>query len=55
MLERGNRLKALQGVEASQGAAGVDGLEVKPLQAYLREPWFESESKSSAGTMSHDA
>ena len=29
MLERGNRLKALQAVEANRGAAGVDGREVQ--------------------------
>jgi group II intron reverse transcriptase/maturase len=39
MLERGNLLKALQAVEANQGAAGVDGMEVKQLRSYLREHW----------------
>ena len=41
MLERGNMLKALQAVEANQGAAGVDGMEVKQLRIYLREHWAE--------------
>jgi RNA-directed DNA polymerase len=41
MLERGNMLKALQTVEANQGAAGVDGMEVKQLRSYLREHWAE--------------
>jgi len=41
MLERGNMLKALQAVEANRGAAGVDGVEVKQLRAYLREHWVE--------------
>jgi RNA-directed DNA polymerase len=41
MLERGNLLKALQAVEANRGAAGVDGMEVKQLRAYLREHWVE--------------
>lgn len=41
MLERGNMLKALQAVEANRGAAGVDGMEVKQLRAYLREHWVE--------------
>ena len=41
MLERGNMLKALQAVEANQGAAGMDGMEVKQLRSYLREHWAE--------------
>jgi RNA-directed DNA polymerase len=41
MLERGNMLKALQAVEANQGAAGVDGMEVGQLRNYLREHWAE--------------
>lgn len=40
-LERGNMLKALQAVEANQGAAGVDGMEVEHLRGYLREHWAE--------------
>jgi group II intron reverse transcriptase/maturase len=39
MLERGNMLKALQAVERNGGAAGVDGMEVAQLRAYLRERW----------------
>src|SRR5215213_9673374 len=39
MLERGNMLKALQAVEANQGAAGVDGMEVSQLREYLRARW----------------
>ncbi len=39
MLERGNLLRALQAVEANQGAAGVDGMEVGQLRSYLRERW----------------
>jgi RNA-directed DNA polymerase len=39
MLERGNLLKALQAVERNRGAAGVDGMEVAQLRAYLREHW----------------
>jgi RNA-directed DNA polymerase len=34
-------LKALQAVEANQGAAGVDGMEVDQLRNYLREHWAE--------------
>ncbi|RPJ13170.1 MAG: group II intron reverse transcriptase/maturase [Deltaproteobacteria bacterium] len=41
MLERGNMLKALQAVEANQGAAGVDGMEVSQLRKYLRGHWAE--------------
>lgn len=39
MLERENLLKALKAVEANRGAAGVDGLEVGELRAYLRSHW----------------
>lgn len=39
MLERGNLLKALQAVEANQGAAGVDGMEVSQLRSQLRDRW----------------
>jgi RNA-directed DNA polymerase len=39
MLERGNMLKALQAVEANQGAAGGDGMEVSQLRSYLLEQW----------------
>ena len=41
MFERGNLLKALQAVEANQGAAGIDGLEVGQLRSHLREHWEE--------------
>jgi len=41
ILERGNLLKALQAVEANQGAAGVEGREVSQLRSYLREHWAE--------------
>lgn len=41
MLERGSMLKALQAVEANQGAAGVDGMEVGQLRSHLREHWAE--------------
>lgn len=39
MLGRDNMLKALQAVEANQGAAGVDGLEVGQLRSHLRGNW----------------
>jgi RNA-directed DNA polymerase len=39
MLERGNMFRALQAVEANQGAAGIDGMEVGQLRNHLREHW----------------
>jgi RNA-directed DNA polymerase len=50
MLERGNLLKALQAVEANRGAAGVDGMEVKQLRAYLREHWAEIRQQILSGS-----
>ena len=50
MLERGNLFKALQAVEANQGAAGVDGMEVKQLRSYLREHWAEIKEHILKGT-----
>jgi RNA-directed DNA polymerase len=50
MLERGNMLKALQAVEANQGAAGIDGMEVKQLRGYLREHWVEIREQILSGT-----
>lgn len=41
LLERGNMLRALKAVEANQGAAGVDGMEVSQLRRYLQEHWAE--------------
>jgi len=39
VLGRGNMLKALARVEGNRGAAGVDGMEVGELRAYLRVHW----------------
>lgn len=50
MLERGNMLKALQAVEANQGAAGVDGLEVGQLRNYLRKHWAGIKEQLLKGT-----
>ena len=50
MLERGNLLKALQAVEANQGAAGMDGMEVEQLRAYLREHWADIREQILNGT-----
>jgi RNA-directed DNA polymerase len=50
MLERGNLLKALQAVERNGGAAGVDGMEVTQLRAYLREQWSTIKEQILKGT-----
>ncbi|HEX5219466.1 MAG TPA: group II intron reverse transcriptase/maturase [Verrucomicrobiae bacterium] len=39
MLERGNLIRALQGVERNAGAAGSDGMETSQLRRYLLEHW----------------
>ena len=39
MVERGNLLTALHRVESNKGAAGVDGMTVADLRAYLKEQW----------------
>lgn len=39
VVERGNLLRALKRVQRNQGSAGVDGLTVEELPAYLREHW----------------
>ena len=41
MLERDNMLRALRRVEGNRGAAGVDGMAVGELRAYLRTDWAE--------------
>ena len=50
MLERGNLLKALQAVEANQGAAGIDGMEVSQIRSHLREHWAEIREQILNGT-----
>jgi RNA-directed DNA polymerase len=50
MLERGNLLKALHAVEANQGAAGTDGMEVSQLRPYLREHWADIKEQLLKGT-----
>ena len=50
MFERGNLLQALQAVEANQGAAGIDGLEVGQLRSHLRERWAEIKEQILNGT-----
>jgi RNA-directed DNA polymerase len=39
VVERENMLKALRQVEANKGSAGVDGMRVSELRAYLRKHW----------------
>ncbi len=39
MLERENLKQALRQVEGNKGAAGVDGMRVKELRAYLKQHW----------------
>src|SRR6478752_984504 len=39
VLQRENMLRALRRVEQNKGAAGVDGMTVEQLGAYLREQW----------------
>jgi RNA-directed DNA polymerase len=50
MLERGNMLRALQAVERNQGAAGVDGMEVKRLRGYLQVRWAQIKEQLLQGT-----
>ena len=40
VVERENMLAALKRVKANQGAAGIDGMTVDELPAYLREHWL---------------
>ena len=50
MFERGNLLKALQAVEANQGAAGSDGMGVGQLRSHLRGHWEEIKEQILNGT-----
>jgi len=40
VVERGNMLTALHRVEGNKGAAGIDGMTVGDLRAYLKEQWL---------------
>jgi RNA-directed DNA polymerase len=40
LVERGNLKKALAQVKRNKGAAGVDGMTVEHLPAYLKEHWL---------------
>jgi len=43
-------LKALQAVEANQGAAGIDGMEVSQLREHLRRHWAEIREQILSGS-----
>jgi RNA-directed DNA polymerase len=49
-LERGNLFKALGRVEGNRGAAGVDGMKVEELRAYLKAHWLELRERLLEGT-----
>jgi RNA-directed DNA polymerase len=50
MLERENLKKALARVKRNKGAAGIDGISVDELPAYLSEHWPTIEAQLLAGT-----
>ena len=49
VVERGNMVTALKRVKANRGAAGVDGMTVEALPAYLREHWPRIKAELLAG------
>ena len=50
VLERGNFVRALKRVEQNRGSAGVDGMGVEELRAYLPEHWLELRERLLGGT-----
>jgi RNA-directed DNA polymerase len=50
MLQRENMLNALRRVQQNAGAAGVDGMTVDELKAYLREHWVRIREELQNGT-----
>ena len=50
VLERGNMLTALQRVMDNKGCAGVDGLRVDALPAYLKEHWLRIRKELRTGS-----
>lgn len=50
MLERENLKQALRRVEENKGAAGVDGMRVKELRAYLQQRWPELREQLQSGS-----
>ena len=53
VLERENLLLALKQVERNKGSAGVDGMEVEELRAYLKVHWPEIREKLLRGQYDH--
>lgn len=49
VVERSNMITALHRVESNKGAAGVDGMTVADLRAYLQEQWPEIRERLLAG------
>lgn len=49
MLERSNLKQALRRVEENKGAAGVDGMRVEELRAYLKQHWPQLREKLLSG------
>ena len=50
VVERSNMLTALHRVESNKGAAGVDGMTVADLRAYLKERWPEIKERLLSGS-----
>src|SRR5574342_402258 len=50
VVERSNMFTALYRVESNKGAAGVDGMTVAELRAYLKEQWPEIKERLLAGS-----
>jgi RNA-directed DNA polymerase len=49
VVERENMMKAYQQVKSNRGAAGVDGMSVEQLGAYLKEEWARIKAELLAG------
>jgi len=50
VVERSNMLRALHQVESNKGAAGVDGMTVSELRAYLKEQWLVIKERLLSGS-----
>ena len=51
VVERSNMLTALHRVESNKGAAGVDGMTVVELSAYLKEQWPKIKERLLSGEL----
>jgi len=49
VLERDNLILALKQVTRNKGVAGVDGMQVEELPAYLKQNWLEIKEKLLTG------